>query len=346
LLLQGKTARVELTEAQKRSKRVKSYESEELHLLGLLEGLPREYSSNSCTQAVPGCSMLGTSWTPLVAAVVGSNAELIATLIPRCIEYENDEGSEVIPNLVDLIMTPGLKVGTDAVNAVLGLNPAMLASIRPNLLEQACLNANANVVAAIASQERMSINAVCEDGSSVFYKVVEKCIAENKNIGRSKQHIEWDSFNAFAQAAPRLDLSAGNSNAIDLAIQALDDDVLKVLLAWRKNDVLEKVCMGKSSGGDGLTALLNLEKKNMAAASALGYTPVDSISVGISETKADEGASVDGTKLSDETRQQLEATLKSTNAVLTTLFAADLSFLDADCHAHECYSAGNLYAAF
>jgi hypothetical protein len=344
LLLQGNTVRVELTDAQKRSKRVKSYESDELHLLDLLESLPREYSSNSCAQDVPGYAMLGASWTPLVAAVAGSNAELITTLIPRSIEYEDDEGSDVIPNLVDLIMTPGFKIGIDAVNAVFGVNPAMLASIRPNLLEQACSNGNLNVVAAIASQERMSVNVVCEDGSSVFYKVVEKCIAEHKIIGRSKQHSEWDLFNAFAEAAPRLDLSAGSSNAIELAIQSLDDEVLKVLLAWRKNDVLEKVCMGKAPGDDGLTALLSLEKENMEAAAALGYSAVDA--AGSSESKGGENASETSTKLTDEARQQLEITLKSTNALLSTLFEADLSFLDADCHAHECYSKGALFAAF
>jgi len=346
LLLQGNTARVELTDAQKRSKRVKSYESEELHLLDLLERLPREYSSNSCTQIVPGCSMLGASWTPLVAAVVGSNVELITTLIPKSIEYENDEGSDVIPKLVDLIMTPGFKTETDAVNAIFGINPAMLASIRPNLLEQACLNVNANVVAAIASQERMNINVICEDGSSIFYKVVEESIAENKIIGRSKQHVEWDLFNAFAEAAPRLDLFAGNANVIELAVQALDNDILELLLRWRKNDVLEKVCMGKSSGADGLTALLSIEKENLAAASALGFKYIDSTTAGISESKDDAGTSESIAKLSDEERQQLEATLKSTNAVLTTLFAADLSFLDADCHAHACYSTGSLYATF
>ena len=81
----------------------------------------------------------------------------------------------------------------------------------------------------------------------------------------------------------------------------------------------------------------------MGAAIALGYTSVDA--TGSSESKGEEGASETSAKLTDDARQQLETTLKSTNAVLTTLFEANLSFLDADCHAHACYSEGALFAA-
>ena len=344
LLLQGNTPRTELTDAQKRSKRVKSYESAELHLLDLLSGVSTETSLAICTQKVGSCDALGSAWTSLHAAVAAGNTDLIRAFLSQNASFVE----AILPELIDIVLHDQTSIDFEIVQELISVAPMVVNDTHQNLLEMACSRGKLAMVQAVLHNPRMQVNAVGNDDYTCIYRATQDYINENKSADVINR-VKRDIFYAFEAAASRLDLAAGCGNAIDLAVSALDDDVLKCLLRWRRNDVLEKICMARNQNGR--TILMELEEGNMdlvhsiegKAASACRVNEAEEISgnEGVAEAKEQEETHIQG--LSPELREAALDSLSKSNAFLNTLMDADLSFLDPDAHAHPCFSQRQLY---
>jgi ankyrin repeat protein len=380
LLLQGFTPTVELTEAQKRSKRVKSFESLELHIYHIIDTNINSNNNNEvltakCTQTVPDMAGLNecTEWTALHGAIAGDNINYINKIISQIlpsIENENDS-SAGLSSLMSIITAKDSNISIETINIIISNIGSNISNMIPNPIASAMKNNNVSALYNLASNPRIDINSCNHNGNTYFVEAIQ---SDDEAI-----------IDAFGVAADRLDLNAGNENAIDIALNQRNVNLLSKLLLWRKNDVWERVIMSKSS--DGRSKLVELEEENIEITEILGFTipsveplPVEVVksegeiidhNEGISESK-DDDASVNGsdeknviittsasasevevavapitTQLTEKEKKEYENKLIVSNNIIKLLLDSGIvSVVDVECHAHSCFNENVMYKDF
>ncbi len=361
LLLQGRTPQVELTEAQKRSKRIKSYESPELHIKAILASIldQSSYSALS-THTTPSLAALGiTEWSPLHGAVVSDNCDFARELSSQV------DMNATISSLLSIITAANATLSEETyamvIDATAGMSANNIQNLQPNPVCSACANGNVTATRLLASCPRFDINGLNETGNTPVVMTIQACMASNN----------WDLLDALAIAADRWDLSKGIANAIDLAVDQRSTEVLGKLFAYRKNDVLERIITSKTE--DAITKLLELEQENMSLAETLGIAPPtlpkeiivvedSAVSVapeddGIAESKTSDEESSEKVaasttasiipSLTEEERNDILARLDKNDALLRLMFENGVTeVVGSDCHAHSCFNDAKLYRDF
>ncbi len=338
LMLSGRSQSVELTDAQRRSKRVKTYESPELHVLALLEAsVPLSANTSICTAAVPGLSVLDGEWTPLMAAIANNNQSLREKLMSA------GNFDQHAAELVRLITASQSVVNENTAREVLAALGTSLTTLTPSPLQSAVDNGNISAIKLLAELPSTDVNVIGTDGASLIASVAVEGV----------KSADFSVLDAMSVAAGRFDLSAGSINAIDAALDVSNGALLKRLLSWRKNDVLERIISGNK--------LSQLEEENMRLCAKLGVrqppaaekeadaadgeeVPED----GVAETKSDDDgaaapseegekaatAAADApTALTDDERSVLQQQLSMSDDVLQLLMSSGITdIVDDDFH--------------
>ena len=286
LLLQGQTPRIELNEAQKRSKRVKTYESLEIHLLDLLHITTTSTDENNdsgtgdiysrCTHTVPGfCNgILGTvpsGWTPFHAHLAGNNTDRLNSALSILVK-----NVEILPECIDMMTRKESSVNVECATLVINSYIKEVIKLRPNILNQACQNGNVAIIQAVLACERIDVNNIDESsGDTAFTAIVKRGMSAA--LGSEERSAHWKLLELFQSARHRLDLFAGSGsnseyNAIDCALRSLDSTLFTLLITFRKNDVFEKVCISHAND-ETRSWLLVLEEENITMANTLNAPP-------------------------------------------------------------------------
>ena len=278
LLFQGKTPQRELTAAEKRSKRAKSYTSLELNLLDVIfssllpdnntnkgsvnknttnqeQSLPSTVSINQlCHRHVPHQGLQNlTSWTPLHGAIAMDNFDLVRGLLD-----DNQASITSAPYahfLADTLATSSVCEHIVAACAmVYSANPSLLGlplnepyASRP--LHLAVRGRHFSAVNALARCPKIDLNARDEiSGMTVLHEI---CLRGDEEMLRM-----------FMDVSDRLDLlvdrmtvsTATNNNnnnnndsnplpksCVEAVLDSRNASMLRILLSMRRNDVLERV---------------------------------------------------------------------------------------------------------
>ena len=313
LLFQGKTPQRELTAAEKRSKRAKSYPSLELNLLDVIvssllpensnKGSANKNTSNQeppsavsvnqvCHHHVPypGLQNL-TAWTPLHGAIAMDNFDLVRGLLD-----DNQASITTAPYahfLTDSLATSSVcEHIVAACAAVYSTHPSLLGlslnepySARP--LHLAVRGRHFSAVNALARCPKIDLNVRDEvSGMTVLHEI---CLRGDE-----------DMLRMFIDVSDRLDLlvdrlsvpAATNNNnnnetipniphpksCVEAVLDSRNVSMLRLLMSMRRNDVLERVLTVREDTDEGGNSknnslLFQLEAENMNLAKALGFSP-------------------------------------------------------------------------
>ena len=265
LLLQGETPRVPLTPAQKRNKKITTYESHEDQILAILAQCEAAVSTTQPVLA-PSWKISG-EWSALAAAMWAKNVSLMRTLLQKCDLSQ--------PQYVSLV-SECLLSGEDSPDMTAGIISEISASsvwasyLTPELLCAAVVRQNATLVAILVVEPKVNPNALSGAGASsrtALHEAVEMAATtEEAGKGKAVKVLE-----AFAAGADRLDMcveDAYGNTCIDAAIAARDHSIVTMLMTMRRNDVIERVLTARNGGS---SLLFELEEENMQKAKDAGY---------------------------------------------------------------------------
>ena len=266
LLLQGVTERVPLTPAQKRSKRVRSYESAELHVLDLVSSLDVGATTTQAVKGAKGWAVVdGEAWSALHAAIWANNPPLVRTLAQQA-----DLSAPVFAGLGDCLLPPGAasEEVIKVLIAELSDSPSWASHLSPSLLGSAVRAGNSALIAALVAEPKMNPNVQVGEGSSrctALHTAVEAAAAAGADEG------SMAVLQAFAGSADRLDMcveDAFGNTCVDAAVASRSQPLISALLAMRRNDVIERILTSRNGGP---SLLFELEEENMQKAKDAGY---------------------------------------------------------------------------
>ena len=331
LLLQGDSVRTPLTDQQKRSKKIRYYESEELHVVDLMGSRFSTAAADGNGNINTACSMgitnnrimlpasLGANWTPVHMAVVVNNAYLLQKLLDGV-----DLSSPIYSNLFEVYIQI---ISTTNVTADNGVNALSIEQrsfvfevlvtaisksknyghyLKPSLLYEVGVNLVAPpLVKVLVNCIQLNPNAFHESASDES----SKCTALHQVcacIGNDDVSKYYSVLEAFATNPDRLDLLVedpyGNT-CVDIAVQARNFKLLKVLVSMRKMDVIERLLLSRYGGP---SLLMELESENLQLAKDCGYAiqPFPSALV------AEAGAVIATNEAVDSELQEVEASVE------------------------------------
>lgn len=266
LLLRGVTERVPLTPAQKRSKRVRSYESAELHVLDLVSSQDANATTTQAVKGAAGWSVAeGAAWTALHASIWAGNPSLVRTLVEQC-----DLSNPAFAGLTDCLVPAGA-ASEDMIRVVIsGVSDtaSWATHLTPSLLGAAVESRNPALIAALVSEPKVNPNAPIGEGASqrtALHTAVEVAAAAGADAD-SMMVLE-----AFATNADRLDMcveDAFGNTCVDAAVASRSQPLVALLLSMRRNDVIERILTSRNGGP---SLLFELEEENMQKAKDAGY---------------------------------------------------------------------------
>ena len=285
LLFQGNTPLIELTDAQKRSKRVKSYESDELALLATLAEADNftisvKTSTSQESEIFKQMGINGTfpvsEWTVLHAAVAVNNTQLVTQLLAGTFGGETQDGNNEIDladsafsTVVDLVAERSLS--SEMASLIIGIcdsTPSYhkLLSNNSDLLVKAWKAGNLSVTELLLNCPKVNPNAKVK----VSVKVAVECV-EGKVGGTSGEEIlgeralfheivletissgDYTWLNTFSTASDRLDFLVQDTSGMSCVDAALDSgnvSLIKSLFEMRSNDFIERLLAVEVSGSD------------------------------------------------------------------------------------------------
>jgi ankyrin repeat protein len=268
LLFQGTTDRIPLTPAQKRSKRVVSYESPELHILAIVSGCDAGASTTQVVKGGAGWPVAeGGAWTPLHASVWANNPPLARSLLAGC-----DLSLPEYADLAQMLLPPGAvsEQMTKCIVSSLADCAQWSTFLTPTLLRAAVDSRNGVLVAALVAEPKVDPNTQIGEGAArhtALHEAVEAASGSDvEEAARAQTVVE-----AFAASADRLDMcveDAFGNTCVDAAIASRNLTVVTTLLSMRRNDVIERVLTSRNGGA---SLLFELEEENMQRAKDAGY---------------------------------------------------------------------------
>jgi len=272
-MLQGVTPQRELTDKEKRSKRVKTYPSKEIHILELISSAPN-YDINSWFEWNGEFGIPLTHWNVMLIALKNNNPNLIPYFMQRGfdlvgsgIKYMHLAATSKSPLDIDVLQNilnacaaqPSYKILLNEAMDT-GLEEAISVIRRP--LMMAVHHRNMELVKILVRCPKVDLNAVDEvTGMTAFH---EACLTQSVEL-----------VSAFAAASDRLDMLLSvlpGQNAVAAVINSGNLPLLQQLMDMRKNDVLECLLSENGPEGESSSLLIKLEQENLDLASELGYS--------------------------------------------------------------------------
>ena len=359
LLLKGITPRTELTDKQKRSKRVKYYESAELELLDWIFKKGSIDINEICLREIAAMK-IPSGWSSILAVILNDNFDLLLTLLkdnkvaignfPYVAAIANDSSS-----LSEQMMEKVLSVSAASREASALMNiPSSPYSVRP--IHLAYRSKNYNLLRLLVNEAKVNLNAIDEiSGMTVLHEAAEQG--------------ELEAINILCEGKDRLDLLVEKSKiqttVVDYAINTLNLSLLSIFLDIRPNDVIERVISNKNNNDTSL--LMQLETTNMELA---GDAVIISIDDTISNDNENASPSIDNTKANndDELNDSFASMDLNKNEIkyklgddevrinkmrkhdeimkILLLRIQESGLLDANSHMHTCFYNGNVYSEF
>ena len=356
LLLKGIAPRTELTDKQKRNKRIKYYESTELELLDWIFKKGSIDVNELCLRDIPSLQIT-SGWPSLLAVILNDNLELLTTLIkdhnvnvgnyPYVAAIANVDPSIIGTDMIEKIVS----ISASSREATVFLNSCTTPyNIRP--IHLALRNKNYSLLQLLVSSPQVNLNIVDEiSGMTVLHEACEK------NDGTA--------IGIICDAKDRLDLLVENTSqttVVDYAINTLNSSLLSTFIDIRANDVIERVLSNKNIKDD-LTLLMQLETQNMVMAqeAIIAQAPDDDIIIDIENSGPDNQivdelndsiASLDLNKtivkyiLVDDEKKINKMRKHDQIMKLILLSIQSLGLLTPNDHTHTCYYNGSTYSEF
>jgi hypothetical protein len=266
LLLRGKTPKRELTDQEKRSKRVKTYPSIEVNILEVI-ATAGNFDVNTRCELSTGITLDSKlyNWNAMHIAVLNNNPDLVNFLIESGLQLTDDD------RFIHLISTSGVEVDIEIIDQLIFfcseninykfyLNEPFnnIDSLIRRPLLMAVRQEKISLIKGLISCAKVDINAVDEiSGMTAFH---EACISDKLPL-----------VQAFRSSSDKIDVfsvGTGLDNCIVSVINKKSLNILNEIISMRKNDVIE--CL-LTDDGENSSFLVRLEESNINLALSLGY---------------------------------------------------------------------------
>jgi ankyrin repeat protein len=296
LLLQGESVRTPLTDQQKRSKKVKYYESEELQVIALMGSrFDTDCMNSACSTTISSIvlpSDIKNAWTPIHAIMSVNNGYLLSTVLE-----DIDMSDPLYSNLPEVLMeiiSSNSSTNTSTCSTTSSTNTlsveqrssvftVLLTAItkmknysdylKPSLLYKAAIDLQSPALVSILIKcPQLNPNSLHESSPSDDAKCTalhQICTLIGSESDDSSKY--YNVLDAFATNPDRLDLLVedpyGNT-CVDIAIQSRNFKLLKALVSMRKMDVIERLILSRYGGP---SLLMELESENLQLAKDCGF---------------------------------------------------------------------------
>ncbi|RYH28387.1 hypothetical protein EON65_12365 [archaeon] len=295
ILCKGETAKVDLTDKQKRNKRVKSYQSIELNVTDEVLNFTKNIDFyTSCSTAVAGL----LCWMPLEMAIRNNNSELVklilnsssAEQLTSClpVHFMARIQNAFVDRAVSQAVIDRCKDVDDSRLLLNGEIKDDSSQLHGTPMHFAVLNRQQEVVSALCSSNKVDVN--CKHPTMQHTALTLACYLLDESLIRAfqpaKDRLDFAisshslGFEELTLLSETLDESnllythrfvpTNTVTCVDVIMHARNLNMLKVLADMRKNDVIEQLIAEKEYPNEQTNSwLLVLEKENNEIVSQL-----------------------------------------------------------------------------
>ncbi len=343
LLFEGDSERTELTAQQKRSKKMKYYESIEDEIFDIVLSAP-VIRDNAVQLLNTFCTRETTfeynisSWYPLHAAILNGNAfwtnKIISPNGYNVLLPENNLVSFLASSkcMNEGVMEAVLSRAVSASDYDYLLNARVGANSRP--LTTAVIHKNHVLITKLLENLKVNVNIRDEtSGLTPFHEAVQQYVANNDSSSLDEDIIKtvaafWNS-SGFDRTDILLGSSVTGETCIDLLIQNNRLSELTKLFALKRNDVIERLL---STAGDEESLLVKLENDNINLARENGLD--------VEETDPDKIQSLYDSLDASDVRRVINLKNNIIKVIAHYVNEANLNHL----HVHPCFADGKSYS--
>ena len=259
ILFKGITPKRELTDREKRSKRVKTYPSKEVNIIEVILSNPNVNVNELCFRTIDNIGV--SPWDALHAAIQNDNPDMMTYLFDNGFDISNGQKylnfliQSKTNHSIDCIKLLVNKL-SESPNYKNYLNESDSNDIRRPLL-MAVRNKKIDVINILVNNPKVDLNVIDEISNITAFH--EACLTGSIEL-----------INTFRPATPRIDLLATGrkNNCIIDIIESKNIELLLELISMRKNDVIETIL---TESNEESSYLIKLEEENIKLAKLLGY---------------------------------------------------------------------------
>ena len=345
LLFEGDSERTELTAQQKRSKKMKYYESVEDEIFDIILSAPVirdntvQLLNTFCTRETTFECYI-SCWYPLHASILNGNAFWTSQII-------DPSGYNVLlpeNNLVyflasskcmnERVIEVVLSRAISASNYDYLLNSRVGANSRP--LTTAVMHKNHVLITKLLENLKVNVNIRDEDsGLTPFHEAIQQYMINIDSIYFDEDIAKTVSAFWASSGFDRTDILLGSSasgeTCIDLLIRSNRLDELTKLFILKRNDVVERVL---STGGDEESLLVKLENDNINLARENGLD--------VEETDPDKIQSIYDSLDASGSRHAIIQKNNIIKIIAHYINEANLNHL----HVHPCFAEGKSFSEY